>query len=78
MTITELGLLLSRHLTVVIGSMHYPSLHVVFAWKMMPFVLLTVSAWVSVCANPVNAHVVTWLIREAIMACHVNGVLGEL
>ena len=78
MNIIELGLLLSRHLTVVIGSMHYPSLHAVFAWKMMPFVLLSVSAWVPVCANPINAHVTTWLIREAIMACQVNGVLREL
>ena len=55
MTITELGLLLLRHLTVVIGSMHYPSLHVVFARKTMLFVSLSVTAWVPVCVNPTNA-----------------------
>ena len=74
---TELGLLLSRHLTVVIGSMHYPSLRVVFAWKTMPFVSLPGSAWMPVCANPINGYVVTWLTREVIIACHVKGMLGE-
>ena len=77
-TITELGLLLSRHLTEVIGSIYYPSLRVVIAWKTMLFMSLSVSAWVPVCANHINAHVVTWLIRETIIACHVKGVLGEL
>ena len=76
--ITELGLLLSRHLSVVIGSMHYPSLRVVFIWKTIPFVSLSVSARLPICANPNNAHVVTWLIPEAIMACHAKGVLEEL
>ena len=74
-TITELSLLPSRHLTVVIGSMHYSSFCVIFAWKTMRFVSFSVSAWVPVCANPINARVVTCSIRETIMACHVKGVL---
>ena len=28
--------------------------------------------------EPINAHVVTWLTREAVMACLVKGVLGKL
>ena len=76
-SITELGLLLSRHLTVVIDSKQYPSLRVVFAWKAMSFVSLSVSAWVLVCVNPINAPAVTWLIREAIMVCHVKWNAGK-
>ena len=44
----------------------------------MSFETVSVSAWVPVCANPINAKEVTWLIREANMAYHVKGVLGEL
>ena len=79
MTITELGLLLSRHLTVVVDTMHYPSLQ---QWishgRRCHSCCCRSPLGVPVCANPIDAHVVTWLIREAIMACHVNRVLGEL
>ena len=55
----------------------YPSLHVVFAWKAMPFVSLSVSVWVPVCVNITDAYAVTWLISEVIMAGHENGILGK-
>ena len=45
----------------VIGSMHYPSLHVVFAWKTKSFISFSVSTCVPVWANSINAHVVSCL-----------------